>query len=108
MTVHVPDSRSPVFTLTGDLPPEALDQIVQRVMDMVAERVAAAPEPYLNPEDAATYLACPKSRIYALTEQGKLRHARDGRKLKFRREWLDDSLQEEAPAIDTYARKADR
>jgi len=90
------------------VPTEVIEQLAQQVLTLVEQQVAVAPEPYLNPEDAATYLACPKSRIYALTEQGKLRHARDGRKLKFRREWLDDSLQEETPAMSPNGRKAPR
>ena len=55
----------------------------------VATELGPLTEPWLNVEQAATYLACPPSRIYALVSLGKVQHAKDGRRTIFRREWLD-------------------
>jgi excisionase family DNA binding protein len=74
----------------------------QLVLDLVAlidDRVALALEErcdsvnndhgYLNVEDAAAYLACPKSRIYDLVQLRKLSPERDGKRLLFTRGDLD-------------------
>ncbi len=81
------------FTFTGELPPEVLDQIVQRATAAAVEELRLLREPWLDVEQAAAYLACPKSRIYDLVQLRRLRHAKDGRNLKFRREWLDQALE---------------
>jgi len=51
------------------------------------------PEPWCDVETAALYLACGQQRIYDLVAQRRLRVARDGRRLPFRREWLDEYLE---------------
>lgn len=53
------------------------------------------PEPWLDVAAAAVYLACSAKRIYDLVALGRLRCARDGRRLLFRREWLDAALDQE-------------
>lgn len=61
----------------------------------IAERVAAlvaAPSPWLNSQQAAEYLACSTQRIHDLVSLGVVRSSRDGRRLLFRREWLDAAL----------------
>ena len=50
------------------------------------------PEPWFDVPAAAVYLACSAKRIYDLVALGRLRCARDGRRLLFRREWLDAAL----------------
>lgn len=46
-------------------------------------------EPWLNVSRAAEHLACSSKRIYDLKSQGRLRYAKEGGRLIFRREWLD-------------------
>jgi excisionase family DNA binding protein len=68
-----------------------LDQLV----DLLAERVAArlgTRSPWLSADEAAGYLACPVSRIRRLTMTGDLPVHRDGRRVLYRREELDDFI----------------
>lgn len=88
------------------LPPELLDALAERLAERIAERlpdltaehaaVKNHPAPWLDVEHAARYLTCEDHRIYDLVYQGRLRVARDGRRLLFRREWLDDCLCEDS------------
>lgn len=68
---------------------EELADLVRRVEELERSRLTRS-EPWRNVEQAADYLACPRSRIYDLVRLGKLRHAKEGARLVFRREWLDD------------------
>lgn len=78
----------PALTLT--LPPEALAAVADLVAEQVAARLAdTAVDPWLNVEQAAAYLAAPRSRVHDLVALGRVRCARDGRRLLFRRAWLD-------------------
>lgn len=76
--------------LTLSLEPEALDALAARVADLLAER-DAGPELWIGVEAAAEHLACPRSRIYALTSRrdGAIPHRKDGSRLLFRRSELD-------------------
>ena len=76
------------------IPDSVIELIAQRAATLVAQRLeASSPSaPYLGVEQAAEYLACPKSRIYDLKARGRLRCCHDGRRLLFRREWLDEAL----------------
>lgn len=69
------------------------DQLLDALADRVAARLIAAlptpPDPYLDVDGAAEYLGRPKSRVYELVAQKRVRHHRDGRALLFRREDLD-------------------
>lgn len=76
-----------------------VDQLVERVAGRVAELVAeqlrppaAPPSPWLNVDEAAEYLRCAPKRIYDLVSQGRLPAHRDGKRLLFRREELDEYL----------------
>jgi excisionase family DNA binding protein len=63
----------------------------------VAELLAARDgDRWMTPEEAAAYMRAPLSRIYDLTEQGKLRHAKDGRRTLIRKSWIDAYLEESA------------
>jgi excisionase family DNA binding protein len=44
-------------------------------------------------EQAANYSDCPPSRIYDLVARGQLKHAKDGSRLMFRKEWLDEAIE---------------
>ena len=49
---------------------------------------------WVDVQAAAEYLACSPKRIYNLVTDGRLRAARDGRRLLFRVEWLDEVVVE--------------
>ncbi len=83
--------------MTGDpfalaVPPELIDALAKRVATLLTESAAPAAPPYLSVEEAAEYLGRPKSRVYELVAQRRVRHYRDGRALLFRREDLDACL----------------
>jgi excisionase family DNA binding protein len=77
--------------ITLDLPEYVIDEIADRVADIIEQRARAADEWY-SVIDAAAYLRCSKQRIYDLRHDGRLRAHRDGRRLLFRREELDAYL----------------
>lgn len=75
---------------------DLLDALAEALAERLADRLRAElPEPraWLTVAEAAEYMRCAPQRIYDLRSQGKLRHAKDGSRLLFRREWLDDYLQ---------------
>ena len=80
------------FRMSLGVPPELVEAIAERVADSVIEHLPRPPEPYMNVDEAATYLAAPKSRVYELVERNRVRVHRDGRRLLFRREDLDAAL----------------
>lgn len=76
------------------VPDDLVEALAERVVDLLAERLPERPEPWLNVEGAADYLACKPDRVYDLKREGRLRFAKDGSRLVFRREWLDACLEE--------------
>jgi excisionase family DNA binding protein len=75
--------------LTLELTDSQLDAIAERV----AERLRPAPQhstPWLDTKGAAAYLACTPARIHDLVQLQKLTPRRDGRRLLFNRNDLDD------------------
>jgi len=64
------------------------------VAEVLAERLPAqrGPEPWLDVDAAAAYIAAKPHRLYDLVAEGRVRCAKDGRRSLFRREWLDDYL----------------
>lgn len=75
-----------------EFPPDFAEELARRVAEQLAEVVAAPAEPYLDVDQAAAYLACDKDRIYDLKALGRIHFVKDGRRLLFRREWLDAAL----------------
>jgi excisionase family DNA binding protein len=78
-----------------EFPDAILETLVDEIAGRVAERLNGSPAGtagWMNVEQAAGYLACPKSRIHDLVAQERLQYAKDGRRTLFRREWLDDVL----------------
>ena len=72
-----------------ELPDELVEQIAQRAAAILADREpSAASLGYLDVKGAADFLACPVSRIYALTSANRLPVHRDGSRLVFDREEL--------------------
>lgn len=76
------------------VPPELVEAVAERVVDLLADRLPEqrGPEPWLDVDAAADYLACKPHRVYDLVAEGRVRCAKDGRRSLFRREWLDDYL----------------
>jgi len=74
------------------VPSELIDAIAERTADLLSERLPDKPEPYLNVEQAAEYLAAPKSRVYDLVRDGRLRAHKDGSRSLFTRADLDAVL----------------
>jgi excisionase family DNA binding protein len=80
-------------TVSFEFPPDFVEQLARRVAELSTDgRGADVVTPYLDVDEAAHYLACPKSRIYDLKALGRLQYAKDGRRLLFRREWLDSAV----------------
>jgi excisionase family DNA binding protein len=59
---------------------------------VVREAIQDASEPWLDVSQAALHIAAPESRIYDLVAQGKVKFAKDGRRLLLRRSWLDEYI----------------
>jgi excisionase family DNA binding protein len=89
-------SRGASSALALNVPPELVDALAGRVVELLAERGAlGAPvtaEGWIGVDEAAAYIGKPRSRLYDLAERGALRHGRDGRSLLFRRSDLDAYL----------------
>jgi excisionase family DNA binding protein len=72
-----------------EFPPELIERVAERAAALVSER-ALADSHWLDVAEAASYLRCPTSRIYALTSAKGIPHHHDGSRLLFRREELDE------------------
>jgi excisionase family DNA binding protein len=74
--------------------PHALvEAIAERVAELLADAMSSQPEPWIRVEEAAEYLACPRSRIYALVSKREIPHQKDGSRLLFRRSELDEFIE---------------
>ena len=73
-------------SISIELDEALVEQIAERAAALVAE-LPAAPG-YLDVAGAAEFLACPRSRIYALVSARRLPHHRDGSRLLFDRSEL--------------------
>jgi excisionase family DNA binding protein len=71
------------------LPNELVEQLAHRVAELLADRDRVEDDGgYLDVAGAAEFLACKRSRIYALTSAGRIPHHHDGSRLIFSREGL--------------------
>ncbi len=90
-----PRGHSPNAGLALTLPSELLDVLAERVADVLVERglvvagAASSPEPWISVAEAATHLACSRSRVYSLVSVGRIPHEKDGSRVLFRRSALD-------------------
>jgi hypothetical protein len=78
-----------VSGLLLNLPPELLDAIAVRIVDLLEERGAMArelPGPYVDVDEAAAILRAKPQRVYDLVCAGKLQRRGDGRRLLLRRD----------------------
>lgn len=71
-----------------ETPPELVEAIAERVVELLAPKLDA-PDEWLTAVEAAEYLRCPPSRIYALSSAKKIPVHRDGSRLLFRRSEVD-------------------
>jgi excisionase family DNA binding protein len=83
--------RAVLPSLSLQIDEGSLAQLAERVVGLLGEKRALVPaENFLDVEGAAEFLACPKSRIYALVSARRLPHHRDGSRLLFDRTELRD------------------
>jgi excisionase family DNA binding protein len=75
--------------LSLSVPVELVEVVARRAAELLGAHLAAAAEPYMAVDQAADYLACPRSRIYALVSARRIPHRRDGSRLLFRASELD-------------------
>ncbi len=78
--------------LALEVPSALVEAVAARVAALLAERVPPERDGYLGVDEAAKYLACPRSRVYEIVAAKRVRHYRDGRRVLFRREDLDAVL----------------
>jgi excisionase family DNA binding protein len=78
--------------LLSELDDAALATLADRLAPIVAARIGNDSEqgPWLGVEDAASHLHCPRSRIYALVHARRIPFHKDGSRLLFRPEELDE------------------
>lgn len=82
--------------VTFALPPEVLEQLAQRIADILEQRQAARTEPakrWLTVDQAADYLGCKRQRVYDLRSTGRLSRCGDGRRGLVDRRELDELIQ---------------
>lgn len=81
--------------LLAELDDAALSALADRLAPRLAERLTAQHEltAWLTVQQAADHLACRPQRIYNLVSQRRLRHVKDGSRVLFRRQWLDEYLE---------------
>ena len=79
--------------LALEVPPEAaaafLEQAAAVVTEMAMARVNVDPEPWIEVPEAAEHIGAKPQRIYDLVSEGALKPGRDGKRLLFKRSWLD-------------------
>jgi excisionase family DNA binding protein len=68
------------------------EALADRVTEKLWQRREDDSEGFIRAEEAAAYLACPKSRVYDLVSTRRMPHHRDGSRLLFDRselrEWV--------------------
>jgi excisionase family DNA binding protein len=67
--------------LALELPQAVVEVIAARAAELLAARLPASEDRWMNVEEAAVYLACGPRRIYDLHSQRRLRSHRDGSRL---------------------------
>ncbi len=75
------------------LPAALVEAIAARAAELVADKLDRPRRAYLSVDGAANYIACPKSRLYALVSAGQVPHRKDGSRLLFQPDELDAWLE---------------
>jgi excisionase family DNA binding protein len=70
------------------LHPDDIEAIARRLAEFANRRSS----PWMSAEEAAIYLRCPLSRIRKLTMTCELPHERDGRRVLYHRDQLDQFI----------------
>jgi len=86
------------------LPAEVLDELVERVVEVVLERLAVVVAPvseYLTVAEAAAYLRAKPQRVYDLLSSSRLTRFKDGSRVLVARAELDAYLRGVAPLLPT-------
>lgn len=78
--------------VTYEIPVDLIEKIAERAVELLADR-DGDDNPWLDVEEAAHYLRCPRSRIYALSSAEAIPHHHDGTRLLFRRGELDEWIE---------------
>jgi excisionase family DNA binding protein len=65
--------------------------IAAEIRRAIADRAVS---PWLDAQEAATYMRCPVSRVRKLTMTGELPHEHDGRRVLYHRDRLDQYIRE--------------
>ncbi len=73
--------------LLASLDDQALEALAARLAPFLP--ASEASQPWLDVADAAEYLRCPRSRLYALVSAQRIPHRKDGSRLLFYRAELD-------------------
>jgi excisionase family DNA binding protein len=76
----------------AEIDDEALAMLAERLRPILEAPNGGhePPVPWLDVEAAAKHLMCPRSRIYALVSARRIPYHKDGSRLLFRPEELDD------------------
>lgn len=76
----------------AEMDDETLARLAERLAPIIASRLGSDGQatPWMDVDQAARHLACPRSRIYSLVSARRIPHHRDGSRLLFRREELDE------------------
>jgi excisionase family DNA binding protein len=91
---EAPYARARENPVALTLPPEFVDEVADRVVELLAEQLAPAdPDPYLSVDQAARYLACKPKRVYDLCSQRRIPFVKDGSRTLLRRGDLDAYLE---------------
>lgn len=80
--------------LLADLTDADLDQLAEQLAPRLAQlHHANDPAPaWLDVNDAAKHIACPRSRLYALVSARRIPHHKDGSRLLFNAGELDEFI----------------
>jgi excisionase family DNA binding protein len=89
------DPRTATWKVSIEASDGLLERIAQRAAQILTEHETHSSSSWVSTRAAAEHLCCPLGRIYDLVQLGKLNPQRDGRRLLFRRQDLDDYLEEQ-------------
>jgi excisionase family DNA binding protein len=79
-------------TFSFEAPDALIEVIATRAAELVAERQARAPEPWVGVREAAVHLGCGRQRIYDLVhrkDESRIPHRKEGGRLLFKLSLLD-------------------
>lgn len=71
---------------------DAWKRVAEHMAEILRPVLVRQSSPWLSAPEAAEYLRCPLSRIRKLTATGDLPHEREGRRVLYRREELDEFI----------------